>query len=156
MDCINTSKYTIYNDLSGQEAAGGDLCVTALKPDIVKIDTQKKKLMILELTVPLERNIDESHLFKKNKYAHFVKEITTHKVSVTAFEISSRGLVSKRNQGHLHSLHKMCKAGVKINTFMKNVSTLSIYSSYPLWLCRSDPHFVKPSYLKAYFHDKQT
>ena len=48
MDCINTSKYTIYNDLSGQEAAGGDLCVTALKPDIVKIDTQKKQTSSLD------------------------------------------------------------------------------------------------------------
>ena len=161
MECLDTSKYTIYSDLPGQEAAGGgtippELCITALKPDIVVIDTQKKELMIYELTCPLERNIEERHLSKQNKYAHFIQDITTHKVTITAFEISSRGLITKRNQGHLHSLHKLCKKGIKLGIFMKNISTLSIYSSYHLWLCRSDPQFVKPPFLKASFHNKLT
>ena len=133
-----------------------ELCVTALKPDIVVVDEKKQEVHIFELTCPLERNIEERHLFKQNKYAHFATDIQSMKVTVTAFEISSRGFISKRNQTHLQSLHKLCKAGIKLSTFMKNISTLSIYSSYHLWLCRSDPLFVKPPYLKSSFHDQST
>ena len=72
MDYIDTSKYTIYSDLPGQEAAGGgtippELCVTALRPDIVIIDPLKKELKIFELTVPLERNIETRPLYEQKK-----------------------------------------------------------------------------------------
>ena len=161
MDSLDKSKYTVYSDLPGQEAAGGgtippEICVTPLKPDIVILNKHKKEMHIYELTCPLERNIEERHLYKQNKYAHFSTDITSFKTSITAFEVSSRGFISKRNQSHLHSLHKLCTPGIKLSTFMKNISTLSIYSTYHLWVCRSDPIFVQPPYLQPTFHDKQT
>ena len=116
-------------------------------------DKIKKELNIFELTCPLERNIDERHLFKQNKYAHFCSDITTFKTKVTAFEVSSRGFLSQSNLKNIHSLHKFCKAGTKLSTFKKNISSLSIYSSYHIWLCRSDPIFIQPPYLKPTFHD---
>ena len=154
MDCLNSSNFRVFSDFPGQEAIGGgtippEICVTALKPDIVIVDTIKKELNIFELTCPLERNIDERHLFQQNKYAHFCSDITT----VTAFEVSSRGFLSKSNVKHIQSLHKFCKAGTKLNTFKKNISSLSIYSSYHIWLCRSDPIFVLPPPLKPTFKD---
>ena len=159
MDSLDKSKYTVHSDLPGQEAAGGgtippEICVTPLKPDIVILNKHKKEMHIFELTCPLERNIEERHLYKQNKYAHFSTDITSFKTSITAFEVSSRGFISKRNQSHLHSLQKLCTPGIKLSTSMKNISTLSIYSSYHLWLCRSDPIFVKPPFLQPTFHDK--
>ena len=76
MDSLDKSKYTVYSDLPGQEAAGGgtippEICVTPLKPDIVILNKHKKEMHIYELTCPLERNIEERHLYKQNKYAHF-------------------------------------------------------------------------------------
>ena len=133
-----------------------ELCVTALKPDVAVVDEKKQAVHIFELTCPFERNFEEKHLFKQNKYAQFATDIQSMKVAVTAFAIRSRGFISKRNQTHLQSLHKLCKAGIKLSTFLKNISSLSIYSSYHLWLCRSDPLFVKPPYLKSSFHDKPT
>ena len=158
MDCLDSSKFRIFSYLPGQEAIGGgnippDICVTALKPDIVIVDTIKKELNIFELTCPLECNIDERYLFKQNKYAHFCSDITTFKTKVTAFEVSSRGFLSQSNLKHIHSLHKFCKAGTKLSTFKKNISSLSIYSSYHIWLCRSDPIFVLPPPLKPTFND---
>ena len=155
---LDTSKYSVFSDLPGHEAAGGgtippEVCVTNLKPDIVIIDKVKKELHIFELTCPLETNIEKRHLDKQNKYAHFVKDITAFTTTITAFEVSSRGFINKRNHQHLQALHRMCKAGIKLNTFKKNISSLSIYSSYHIWLCRSDPLFTVPPYLEATFHD---
>ena len=49
------SKFKVFSDLPGWEAAGGgnipsDLCVTNLKPDLVIVDETKKKLHIFELS----------------------------------------------------------------------------------------------------------
>ena len=76
MECLDTSKYTIYSDLPGQEAAGGgtippELCITALKPDIVVIDTQKKELMIYELTCPLEKEYRREAPFQTEQICSF-------------------------------------------------------------------------------------
>ena len=59
--------------------------------------------------------------------------------------------VSPDNKKILTSLHNFCKSGIKLSTFIKNISSLSIYSSYHIWLCRNDPVFVTPSYLPAPF-----
>ena len=69
--------FKVYSDLSGWEATGGgtipaELCMTNLKPDIVIIDSTKKKLHIFELTVPLTTNIDQRNIEKSRKYAPFV------------------------------------------------------------------------------------
>ena len=81
MDSLDTTQFSVFSDLPGLEAAGGgtippEICVTNLKPDIVILDKKKKELHIFELTFPLERYIEERHLFKQNKYAHFATYIT--------------------------------------------------------------------------------
>ena len=73
--------------------------------------------------------------------------------TVTAFEITSTGFISKQNHAHLQTLHKFCKPGIKLGNFKKNISGLSIYSSYHIWLCRNDPLFQEPPFLPAPFPD---
>ena len=99
----------------------------------------------------MERNIDARHILNQNKYAHFCPDITNFKTTVTAFEVISRGFLSQNNVKHIQSLNRFCKAGTKLNTFKNNISSLSIYSSYHIWLCRSDRIFVQPPYLKPTF-----
>ena len=79
--------FKVYSDLPGWEATGGgtipaELCMTNLKPDIVIIDSVKKKLHIFELTVPLTTNIDQRNSEKSQKYAPFVTDITGHSCAV--------------------------------------------------------------------------
>ena len=159
LKCLDTEKYSVFSDLPGHEAAGGgtippEICITNLKPDIVIVDKLKKNLHIFELTCPFKRNIDERHKYKQDQYAHFCKDIKSFNTTVTAFEVSSRGYLSKENHGYLHSLHKLCKPGIKLTTFKKNISSLSIYASYHIWLCRNDPIFTAPPFLQATFTDK--
>ena len=80
-------------------------------------------------------------------------DISQFHTSVTAFEITSTGHISKRNHSHLQALHKFCKPGIKLSNFKKNISGLSIYSSYHIWLCRNDPTFQEPPYLPPPFPD---
>ena len=98
-------------------------------------------------------NIDKQHDYKTNKYAHLLTDISHLHTTVTAFEITSTGHISKRNHTHLQALHKFCKPGIKLNNFKKNISALSIYSSYHIWLCRNDPNFQEPPFLPPPFPD---
>ena len=155
---LDTTKYTIHSDIEGHETSGGgsvppEVCVTPLKPDIIIWDKQNNKFHMFELTCPLDVNIDKRHLEKANKYAHSTTDITHIQTFVTPFEVSSTGHITTQNKKRLQSLHKFCKPGIKLNTFIKNISSLSIYSSYHIWICRNDPQFVKPPYLPAPFND---
>ena len=106
---------------------------------------------IFELTVSLGRNLEERHMDKTNKYADFITDISHIATSITAFEVSSTGNVTSENKKRLKSLHKYCKPGTKQSIFLKNISCLSIYSSYHIWLCRNDQEFLNPGYLPAPF-----
>jgi hypothetical protein len=103
--------------------------VTNLKPNITIWDKAQNKFHMFELTCPLDRNIETRHQEKTKKYAYFLKDITHISTTVTAFEISSLGNVTIENKKRLALLHKFCKPGTKLSTFVKNISSLSIYSS---------------------------
>ena len=92
-------KFTILSDLSRHTAPEGrsiprELCVTTLKPDIVILDKEKKKIHIYELTCPGENYIDTRNIEKANKYAHFTTDIPEYKCTVSCFEVSSKGFIT--------------------------------------------------------------
>ena len=152
---LDRSKFKVYSDLPGHTVGNGsippNICVTAEKPDIVIIDEKKKTLDIFELTVPFEFNIEARNKFKNNKYAHFIQDIKTHRTSVTAFEVGSRGYISPNNKHRLHTLHKFMKPGITLTKFQQNVSALSVYSSYHIFICRKDSNWDQPNYLPTPF-----
>ena len=158
VESLDSSRYTIHSDIPGHEAPGGgtippELTITALKPDITIWDKKSDRFHIYELTCPLEENITKRNLDKSNKYAHFVKDISRTTTLVKAFEVSSRGYLSPSNHNTLKELHKLCKPQIKLSTLKKNISSLSLYSSYHIWLCRNYMNFVQPPYLQATFRD---
>ena len=102
-----------------------NICITTLRPDIIVLDKKTKSFNIFELTCPLEPNIGKRHSEKRNKYFHFLTDITSLKPTVTCFEIGSRGYESPDNQARLKTLHSYCKAGVKITKFKENISALA-------------------------------
>ena len=157
---VDREKYTVYSDLPGHTAAGGgsippEICVTVQKPDIVIIDKVSKSMHLFELTCPLEEHIEKRHKDKTDKYAHFVADCTseTMSCSLTCFEVSSRGLITPRNGEHLKTLHSFIQKGIKLSVFKKNISALSVLSSFHIWLCRSDPSFQEPPFLPPPFQE---
>ena len=77
-----------------------------------------------------------------------------YKCDVTAFEIGSRGYISTRNHSALYALHKYVKPGVKLAKFKENISALSVYSSYHIFITRKEPLFVEPPFLLPPFEDQ--
>ena len=161
VDSVDTEKFTVYSDIPGHTAPGGgsippEICITVQKPDIVIIDKVNKVMHLFELTCPLEEHIEKRHQDKENKYAHFVADCSSGemKCTLTCFEVSSRGLITPRNSDHLHTLHKFTKKGIKLSVFKKNISALSVLSSFHIWLCRSDPSFQEPPFLPPPFQEK--
>ena len=99
--------------------------------------------------MPFERNIEVRHKEKSDESAHAVRDITSYTTTVTAFEIGSRGYISPSNKQRLHYLHKFLKAGITLPKFQQNVSALSIYSSYQIFICRKDVGGAEPNLLEA-------
>ena len=156
VNSVDTAKFQVFSDLPGHQAAGGgsippEVCVTNLRPDIVVMDVERKQVNLLELSCPSEENIEVRHKAKIQKYSHFLRDIPNS--SLTCFEISSKGFVSTRNHTELNTIHKFMKPEIKLSTFKKNISVLSIYTSYHIWLCRSDPAFTVPPLLSPPFSD---
>ena len=146
------SRFKVYSDLPGWEAAGGGtippaLCVTNLKPDIVIMDEHKKTLHIFELTMPLNRNIDDRNKEKTMKYTPFLTDITGYNCTLNCFEISSTGFINTRNKTTLNIIHKFIKKSITKSTFMENLNSLAWYGSYKVWLNREDPGFATPPFL---------
>ena len=145
-ELVDQSNYTLYSDIEGfQTESGGSipsfLTITLDRPDIVIIDRKKKKLHIFELTVPFERNIKQRHTEKTNKYGYLVHDIPQYDVSITAFEVGSRGYIDSDNRKRLADLHKFCTKELKLKTFLDNISALSINSSYYIFCCRKEPQW---------------
>ena len=157
-DCLDTTKYKSYIDIPNHQTPTGgtvpvDICITPLRPDIVIMDEKKSTIDLFELTCPLEPNIKRRNSEKNNKYAHFITDIEQMKCKVTCFEIGSRGYLSPENQQRLKELHAFCKPSIKLKLFKENISALSIYSSYAIFISRKEPQWIQPPFLKPPFSE---
>ena len=68
--------------------------------------------------------------------------MTEYDCSVIAFEIGSRGYISKINYSALYTLHKFVKPVVKLSKFKKNIWLISVYSSYHIFITRKEQPFL--------------
>ena len=155
--CLDKKNFTCYVDLPGhQTQAGGtlppEITVSTLKPDIVIIDQKTKFVGIFELTVPGETRIREAHRLKSEKYQHFKNDINSHTVSILPFEIGSHtGFISRDNMATLNTLHKFCTKDIKLKQFTKNISSITVLSSYYIFNCRNESDWGKSSHILSPF-----
>ena len=107
---------------------------------------------IWELTVPFENNIKARNKDKSDKYAHLITDIKTHKTSVNAFEVGSRGHLSKDNLDRLKtSFCKYCDKSSKQKKFLENISAITINSSYLIYNNRKEPSWTDLGHFKPIF-----
>ena len=69
--------YTLFTDLTGLDAGGGrvfppDVIVTSQRLDMVVINSELRRVIIFELTFPLDINVGTAHDYKMGKYASLV------------------------------------------------------------------------------------
>ena len=67
-----------------------------LRPDIVLFSKDNSKAILVELTIPFESQLEQSHDYKTSKYEDLKKELEKEGYSVTvkAVEIGARGFVA--------------------------------------------------------------
>ena len=67
---------------------------TSLRPDAVLISEASHIVVLVELTVPYETNVSESHQYKAAKYEGLLQEIRNagYKTYIYPVEIGARGM----------------------------------------------------------------
>ena len=154
---LDKSRFEIYIDIPGHQTVNSGTIppqvgvVTLDRPDVVILDNVKKQISYFELTCPDEKNESAAHLRKKNKYAYLLTDTDTFSPSVIPFEIGTKGYVSKPNQDRLKTLHKFCKRGIKLKTFINTISAISVNCSYFIFLNRNEPSWPATSPLTSPF-----
>ena len=104
---VATESTEIYSDLPGQGINGTTIPQDILvangqgsKPDLTIIDRKNMKIALLELTCPLERNIEAAHTRKLVKYTQMQLDLESKGFSVqlVPFEIGSAGHIFKNTK----------------------------------------------------------
>ena len=102
--------FSLFADITGLDAGSGrvfppDIIVTSQRPDMVGVDAEQRKVIILELTCPFDSNVDSAHDFKMGKYASLVNDLRGdgYIVDLYCVEITVRGQISKANRARLKS-----------------------------------------------------
>ena len=85
--------------MPGFTTTGGTLLenmiVLKFRPDIIMVNTKKKSVHLVELTVPFEHNMSKTHVCKTHKYADLILNIFQNGYcDLTCSEIGSCRLVT--------------------------------------------------------------
>ena len=142
--------FEIFSDLAGRGSGPNrtipfDLVITSQRPDLVIVNHALKQIVIFELTVPWDRNVQNAHEYKMNKYAALVIDLQNagYVVDLYCFEISVRGQVTKANKARLKSLvHRYTNAGrLGFKKLITNVSKASLLASFAIFCARDEAHW---------------
>ena len=150
--------FSLYSDMPGYQAPHGgtvppNILVTALKPDIVIVSESSLDVIVFELTCPWDTNIARSHIFKSEKYAPLVADLSrTRLISFFSIEVSARGQITKENRSRLKSfLFKCCSEPKKLTQPLLNVaSKAALLSSYSIFCARREPTWEDPAPLAVH------
>lgn len=128
-----------------------DILVTTDRPDLVIMKKSAKRCWILELTVPFECSIDKAHKRKSDKYERLINdlEILDYSVEFCAFEVGSRGLISKANRERLELFYSNIK-GKKCNksqlsSHITLVSKKAMLASYLVFNSKYNKQWFSPA-----------
>ena len=113
-----------------------------------------KEVVIYELTSPFEKNINTQHKYKCDKYAHFETDIKSHKTTVVAYEVGTRGGLSYENIKRLTNMHKQhLNKHIKKKQFLQKIKSLAILSSYYIYTARKHPTWEHTSLINNSFNN---
>ena len=89
--------------------------------------------------------IDDAYKRKLERYEHFYSNITAAKVVVEPFEIgAATGQITKRNKSAIKNIHKFVKRGITLKILEKNLSFITVTSSYYIWNSRKVKEWENP------------
>jgi hypothetical protein len=118
-------------------------------PDLVLVNRRDKKIVIMELTSPLEANIEAAYTRKANKYTPLKIDLEEkgYSVQLVPFEIGSRGYVSIRNKNNLINIYVSNKISYNVLKLCKELSKISLLCSFSIFHAYQAPSWVNPPFL---------
>ena len=126
-----------------------DILSTSSRPDIVIVDKNSKEIHILELTSSFEKNIESSHILKNKKYNDLNSDLEDSELTtyLLAFEIGSRGFITKRNKSSIINTFRKTHIKVKHRPLFKELSKISLLCSFSIFQAHAEPSWEDPPYL---------
>ena len=145
----------IYADLEGAKIGGGtippNIVTTAQRPDLVIVDrsSQPATVILVELTIPFTRNINDANTRKQLRYEFLAADIESvgFKCINLPIEICSRGHISTRNRNQITHLFYQFNVR-KFQKILRTCSKLSLLASYSIFNSRSEQNWSRSGYLK--------
>ena len=145
----------VFADLEGETINGGTIPPTVIptqqKPDLCFIDSNKKDIILIELTVPFETNIQEAHTRKQDRYATLIRDITKagwNPVEL-CIEVGARGLITPENKKRLMDMIRLCKCKVKYPGLRDSIVKNVLFGSYVIFYSRSEHVWKSQKYLEV-------
>ena len=131
------SDWVLLGDLDGSFSFPPHITFTELRPDIIIFSNKLKRVILIQLTCPCEKNMGAWHNTKVNKYMSLksVIEINGWNVDLFAVEVGARGYCSRSVLCCFKSLGLRNRT---INTTIKQLSKCSMECSFCIWLARNN------------------
>ena len=128
-------------DLPGMKEYPDVIKESGLRPDMVLISESSRTVVIVELTVPYESNMSESHEFKMAKYEGLAREIRQkgYRTQLFAVEVGARGLAG----GTVYSLfQRLGLSGQARSRYLKQVAEAAEKASCWIWTKRNEKNWT--------------
>jgi hypothetical protein len=110
---------------------------SGLRPDMVLISETSRTIVVVELTVPYESNMSESHEFKLAKYEGLMNDIHRkgYRTQLFAVEVGARGLAGAT----VYSLlQRLGLSGQARSRYLKQLAEAAEKASCWIWTKRND------------------
>ena len=122
-------------DLDKQLKFPEKIAITKMRPDMVLYSDTAKMVIMIELTCPVEGNIECRHQEKTGKYEELVQECRTNgwKVWFFAVEVGARGYVAGSFR---YCLSRLGLPGAKVKKVCNHVSDTALRWSFWIWIGR--------------------
>ncbi len=117
---------------------------TLRRPDIVFFSIFLKVILWAELTCPSERNMTHARLKKERRYRALEHSLSKQEWTVypLTFEVGALGFLSKSTHRFLSII---CDNSSQRKYLRKNISVMSVRSSYYIWMSRYNTIFTPPN-----------
>jgi hypothetical protein len=118
-----------------------DIYVTDQRPDIIIISRSTKVVILVELTCPVEENIEAAAIRKEAKYHQLCEDInsdkkTNWKCHLMTIEAGSRGFIAKSMYKFIRTLNA---SGRYASQTCKHISRVVQRCSYSIYTHRANP-----------------
>ncbi len=129
-----------------------DIIITNQKPDIVILDRKNRKVTLVELTIPFERNINKAQIRKEDRYKNLVSDISEkdYDTKLITFELSSRGVLSAENNIKLRDILTISEPPKRkeLNNIVNILKKTVILASYCIFYSKFEKSWVDPALIE--------